>query len=209
MIVRTPICKVCNQPFPNQEMLVCERCRHYAHPKCANTFEMKMQDNTCILQQLNVDKKQFKVIFGMLNNCKESEIRKIGGFGMAEFEYLLDDMKKAGLLRRRHLIYSEPTYRAHEIAPLLEAIYSRESDVSSFMSDVLASNDKASSSRASFPISRNSAIMLLLVFVIAVFALSSAFSFMSYARMSGDLVAGLFILFAIIFVHQVYRRRRA
>jgi len=139
-IVHVSICKVCSRAFSDTEIpVICARCGHYAHAECSNRFQMTVWDNLCIIETIGVDKRAFKVLYGLIKGYRKSRIRKAAAFSKSEIEDIVTSLVRSNFLSRKKFLFfniDEITYQAHEVFPVLENIYCNEEDVQAYIQEL-------------------------------------------------------------------------
>jgi len=139
--VAVKICKVCKQPLTDTaSIIICAECGHYAHSEHSHNYQMAPYCNLCIIQSTKVDKRAFKVLYGMMLKFKGYKIKKAAHFNEAEYNQLKQQLIDAGILEEKKILiltWLVPTSFAHEVYPTLEEIYKDEKDVSDFATALL------------------------------------------------------------------------
>lgn len=131
------ICKVCKKPFAeNEEKLVCEKCKHYCHAEHSSKYQMKVYDHLCLVDELGVSKQSYKILYGIAHGYSTWKMQKVSKLSSNEVGFIVTDLKKAGLVKGKLLFWTETTYKAHEVLPILEEIYGKEKDVESFVNEL-------------------------------------------------------------------------
>ena len=135
-IIRIPICKVCKQPFSDtQEKVICENCKHYCHVEHSTRYELKTYDHLCLVEMIGVDKRSYKVLYGLVKGYSRNAIRRAARLSSDELKFAITDLKKHDFIRQK-ILGLETTYKTQEILPILESIYGKEADVDTFVREL-------------------------------------------------------------------------
>jgi hypothetical protein len=135
-IIRIPICKVCKQPFgETQEKVICDNCKHYCHVEHSSRYELKTYDHLCLVDMIGVDKRSYKVLYGLIKGYSRNAIRKAARLSSEELRLAITDLKQHALVRQK-ILGLELTYKTQEILPVLDSIYGNEADVNAFTSEL-------------------------------------------------------------------------
>ena len=128
-ILRIPICKVCRKPFSEGEVqVVCDVCKHYCHDEHSARYHMTVYDHLCLVKELKVDKKSYLVLHAIAHERSKGQIKGVLKLQSDELDATIMELKAAGLVREK-LFSTGITYKASEVLPLLEEVYSSEKDV--------------------------------------------------------------------------------
>ncbi len=207
-IVRTRICKVCRKELAETEAVTCEKCGHYCHAECSSKFEITTYCNLCIIKEAGTNKRSFKALYGLMKGYKQGQIEKAAKFTSTEFKHVKTDLVRSDFLRIKRMLcfdLCEITYRANEMFPILEEIYSKEKDVQKFISELETQKSTLGFKLPSIKVTPGTVLfgMLALVALLIMMALAARIlSFMQYFGFPGDaqLIFSLFMLFVTLWL---------
>lgn len=209
-IFRIWVCKVCKEPFAeNEGKVVCEKCRHYCHAEHSSKYQMRVYDHLCLVDELGVNKQSFKVLYGIAHGWGNGRIRDATKLSSSELNFVMTDLRKAGLIRNRLFFWTEITYKAHEMLPTLEEMYGGEKDVEDFKGSLgadSASGFKLPSLRTS-PSKVMFAVVAIGILAIMLIVVSSALSAMREFNLPSSVVVIVWILLLMLTIYIIYKIR--
>jgi len=205
------ICKVCKKPFAeNEEKLVCEKCKHYCHAEHSSKYQMKVYDHLCLVDELGVSKQSYKILYGIAHGYSTWKMQKVSKLSSNEVGFIVTDLKKAGLVKGKLLFWTETTYKAHEVLPILEEIYGKEKDVESFVSELACGSSVLGIKSPSMHVSSKMVMFGILavgIFAIALIINGAILSTMRSMHAPAGLITIVWILLMLGAVFLIYKLR--